>query len=72
MKRRDLLSQFGDVAIVVNHVISDRQALCAAHLGCQDTSRIGFRTAVTGHEAPYLRVFVAIDNQDPVYKRFEG
>ena len=72
MKRRDLLSQISDSAIVPDNVVSNRQALCTAGLGREHASCPVIRFAVTGRQAPFLRVFIAIDNEDAIDKIPEG
>ncbi len=71
MKRGNLASRFGDTLVVVNHVVSNGQALFPRRLRCQDTARLllGFRVA--SQQALDLRVFAAVHDKYSVDKRLQ-
>ena len=68
MKRKHLVSRICDAFVVVDDIVRDSQAFLPAGLGGQYGPGLLFGLAVTGHQAPELRLLTAVDDQYPVYE----
>jgi len=66
MKSSDLCARIGEVAIIVDDVISDREALLTARLGREDATSLLLGLGVALQQAANLGVLVTVDDQDSV------
>ncbi len=72
MQVLDLFQGRREVAIIAEHVISDPEPFVTRCLRRQNTACLALGFVVTRHQAPYLRLFVAIDHKDPVNEITDG
>ena len=72
MQLFDLLQCCGQIAVVVYYIVRDPEPLVTGGLRGKNTTCLALRFGVTGHQAPYLGTFLAIDHQNPIDELSDG